>query len=284
MGLLKAWMPYLLVAGLLVLSRLRELPFIESWFGPGIKSLGAILRSWALVWPDIFGAGITARVEPLYLPGTIFIIVACTTYVLHRMDGRAFGRAWKSSGRMLLSASVALVFTVPMVQVFINTDGGAAGYDKMPLALAEGIAALAGSAWPFFAPLVGGFGAFVAGSNTVSNMMFSLFQFDMGVRIGADPAWIVALQAVGGAAGNIICVHNVVAASAVVGLVGREGEVIRKTLLPFAYYTVMAGSLGYAVVSYQAHGLFNLGSFMVLAIVTGASIIIARHGRTPVRQ
>jgi lactate permease len=275
MGLLKAWMPYLLVAGLLVLTRLRELPFLESWFGPGMKSLGLILRSWALVLPNIFGAGITARVEPLYLPGTIFILVACVTYALHGMEARAFGRAWKQSGKMILGASVALVFTVPMVQVFINTDGGAAGYDKMPLALAEGIAALAGSAWPFFAPFVGGFGAFVAGSNTVSNMMFALFQFDMGVRIGADPTWIVALQAVGGAAGNIICVHNVVAASAVVGLVGREGEVIRKTLLPFTYYAVMSGALGYAVVSYQTRGLLNLGSFIVLAVAAAAVIIVA---------
>ena len=48
-----------------------------------------------------------------------------------------------------------------------------------------------------------GLGAFVAGSNTVSNMMFSLFQFNVGTEIGVkDPTWIVALQAVGGAAGN----------------------------------------------------------------------------------
>ena len=104
-----------------------------------------------------------------------------------------------------------------MVQVFINSGGGAAGFERMPIALADGVAALAGSAWPIFAPFIGGIGAAVAGSNTVSNMMFSLFQFDMGQRIAVDPTWIVALQAVGGAAGNMICVHNVVAASAVVG-------------------------------------------------------------------
>src|SRR5690606_18443089 len=158
----------------------------------------------------------------------------------------------------LLSASVALVFTVPMVQVFIHSDGGAAGYAKMPIALAEGVAALTGEAWPIFAPFIGGLGAFVAGSNTISNMMFALFQFDVGPRIGADPAWIVALQAVGGAAGNIICVHNVVAAAAVVGLVGREGAVIRKTLIPFTYYALVAGALGYAILAYPTRGLFNL--------------------------
>ncbi len=100
----------------------------------------------------------------------------------------------------------------------------------------------------FVEPLVGGLGAFVAGSNTVSNMMFALFQFGVGQRIGADPDWIVALQAVGGAAGNTICVHNVVAAAATVGLLGREGLVIRRTLVVFVYYAALAGLLGYAIV------------------------------------
>ena len=117
----------------------------------------------------------------------------------------------------------------------------------MPVALAEGAASLVGQGWPLIAPLIGGLGAFVAGSNTISNMMFSLFQFDVAGRIGADPVWIVALQAVGGAAGNMICVHNVVAACAVVGLLGREGLVLRKTVVPFLYYVAVAGMLGLAL-------------------------------------
>jgi len=148
---------------------------------------------------------------------------------------------------MVVAASVALVFTVPMVQVFINSGGGNAGLASMPVVLAEGVASLVGGAWPLFAPLIGGTGAFVAGSNTISNMMFSLFQFEVGTRIGVDPSWVVALQAVGGAAGNVICVHNVVAASAVVGLVGREGDVIRKTVLVFLYYVAITGMLGFVI-------------------------------------
>jgi len=54
----------------------------------------------------------------------------------------------------------------------------------------------------------------------------------------------VALQAVGGAAVNMICVHNVVAASAVVGLLGKEGLLIRKTLIPMTYYLIVAAIIG----------------------------------------
>ena len=231
-GVFAAWLPYLLLAGLLVLTRLEALP-LKAW-----------LRSIQFKW-DVFGTGIFVDETPLYVPGTVFIVVSLIAVALHRMNGSGVGAAWGESLKTTAKASVALVFTVPMVQVFLNTDGGLAGYEKMPIALANGVAALAGGAYPLLAPALGGFGAFVAGSNTISNMMFSLFQFEVAVKIGVDATWMVALQAVGGAAGNVICVHNVVVASAVVGLSGREGEVIRKTLLVFVYYALAAGVIGF---------------------------------------
>ena len=158
-----AWLPYLLVAWLLVLTRLSALPF-AAW-----------LKAIEFKWAAIFGATIDAALQPLYLPGTVFVLVSLMAVGLHRMGGVQVRSAWADSLKTTAKASVALVFTVPMVQVFLNSDGGLAGHDKMPIVLADGIASLAGGAYPLFAPLVGGFGAYVAGSNTISNMMFSLF-------------------------------------------------------------------------------------------------------------
>jgi len=114
----------------------------------------------------------------------------------------------------------------------------------------------------------------------VSNMMFSLFQFGVGQRILVDPTWIVALQAVGGASGNIICVHNVVAASAVAGLVGKEGAIIRKTLLPFTYYALFSGAIGYGIVNRDA-GLVNIGFAIAAAIVALFIYFIFKFNRAP---
>lgn len=266
MSLIKAWMPYVLVAAFLLISRLRFLP-VGSW-----------LQEWTITWPNMFGTNITASVQPLFLPGTIFIVVSLITWGLHRIPIESYKTSWGASLKVTMAASVALVFTVPMVQVFINSGGGAAGYERMPIALAGGVFALVGSAWPIFAPFIGGIGAAVAGSNTVSNMMFSLFQFDMGQRIAVDPTWMVALQAVGGAAGNMICVHNVVAASAVVGLLGREGAVIRLTAVPFFYYALFPGALGYLIVRYAETGIMNMGSVLVVLILATFVYMIARHG------
>jgi lactate permease len=267
MSMVRAWTPYILIGLFLVLTRLKSLPFLE-W-----------LQSWTVTFPNMFGTDISSSFQPLYLPGTIFIAVSIITFFLHGMNGSAYKRAWAQSGKTMIAASTALVFTVPMVQVFLNTGGGAAGFEKMPIELANGVAAIAGDYWPFFSTFIGGIGAFIAGSNTVSNMMFSLFQYDVGSQMGVDASWIVALQAVGGAAGNMICVHNVVAASAVVGLVGKEGTVIRKTLMPFAYYALFAGSLGYSIVWYSQKGIFNLGTFIVALIAMAAIYVIATNNK-----
>lgn len=240
MLLTMAWLPYVLLAVILVMTRLPELPFLGLLRGP--------LATFTI--SDILGTGLGQKIQPFYSPGALFLLISLITFFLHRMGPSNYGRAWGQSLKTIVAAGAALIFTVPLVQVFINSNGGAAGFERMPIVLAEGVAALAGGAWPIFATFIGGLGAFVAGSNTVSNMMFSLFQFGVGERIGADPSWVVALQAVGGAAGNVICVHNVVAASAVAGLVGREGDVIAKTLPVFFYYALITGIIGFVFITY----------------------------------
>ncbi len=74
--------------------------------------------------------------------------------------------------------------------------------------------------------------------------MFSLFQHGVATQLAISTALVVALQAVGAAAGNMIAIHNVVAASATVGLLGQEGTTLRKTIIPTLYYLVVVGVLG----------------------------------------
>jgi lactate permease len=232
MSLARAWAPYVLVACLLVITRLPFLP-LRKW-----------LSSVQLNWSNILGTEMSQAVQPLYLPGTVFIAVAGATIWLHRMNRTAVKKAWAEAVHKLAAPALALLFAVSMVRVFIDSDVNAAGLPSMPLALAETAADWAQSTWPFFAPMIGALGAFVAGSNTVSDLMFGLFQYGVADRIGVSHLVILGMQALGGAAGNMIAVHNVVAASATVGLVGKEGALIRKTIIPMLYYLAFAGTLG----------------------------------------
>ncbi|MGD8328757.1 MAG: L-lactate permease, partial [Acidobacteriota bacterium] len=240
LGLLRAWSPYLVAAVLLVVTRLPALP------------LRAALESVTLSWSSILGTPLSQSVQPLYLPGTMLAIAALLTPLLHRrpLTGNV-RRAWAGAAATLAQPALALVFAVALVRVFIDSGVNQAGLDSMPIWLAQRLADVTGAAWPFFAPWVGAMGAFVAGSNTVSDLMFSVFQFGVAAAAGLPVVLVLALQAVGGAAGNMITVHNVVAASATVGLTGEEGTLIRITILPMIVYLVVAGALG----ALFAHGL-----------------------------
>ena len=265
-SLVRAWSPYLIIAILLVLTRV-------------VAPLKAALTSPAatLGIDDIFGSGIKVSAQLLYSPGAVLILASLISVFVFKMSGKAYARAWKGSATTMVAAAPALLLAVPMVQVFLNTGRGP--LESMPLVLAQGVSSLAGTAWPLFAPIIGALGAFIAGSNTVSNMMFSLFQFSAAEQIGLGAAGaliVVTLQAVGGAAGNMICVHNVVAASAVVGLTDREGEVIRMTLIPMAYYVVQAGLIGMSIIY---GGIWGILAVVWLAIVLGAMAM--NKGRRP---
>ena len=231
-SLAKAWAPYLMLAGILVLTRLTQLP-IKGW-----------LTSVKIGWSEILGTSISAGSTPLYLPGTILLVVGLITIKLHKMKTADVNIAFSDSAKMLLGAGFVLIFTVPMVRIYINSGANPSDLPGMPIAMAEWVAGSVGSIYPLFAASIGALGAFIAGSNTVSNLMFGLFQFGVAAKLGMPSFLIVALQAVGAAAGNMIAIHNIVAASATVGFLGNEGMVLRKTIIPTLYYLLIVGILG----------------------------------------
>ena len=195
-------------------------------------------------WSNILGeTGVSGTIEPLYLPGGILCMVVLVTFFLHRMRLPELKAAVGESSRTLLGAGFVLIFTIPMVRILINSGVNGSELVSMPVAMAQLVADSVGSIYPFFAPAVGALGAFIAGSNTVSNLMLSQFQLNAAQLLGVSGAMMVAVQSVGAAAGNMIAIHNVVAASATVGLLGREGITLRKTLLPTLYYLIMAGGI-----------------------------------------
>ncbi|MFC7166640.1 L-lactate permease [Halospeciosus flavus] len=230
MPLWKAWTPYVGLAALLVATRT---------IGPLTDFLQSTL---VLVWQDILGTGLSGSFAFLYLPGAVFLAIHLLTIPLHGMSKQEITSAWTETIQKVAPATVALLFAVGTVQIMIQS-GTATGGQSMLQVLSTATANTAGGIYPFFAPLVGAFGAFLAGSNTVSDILFGTFQYGVATELGVSRTVLVGAQAVGGAIGNLIAVHNVVAALAVVGLVGQEGRVIRYELIPLAYYATATGIL-----------------------------------------
>ncbi|OIN28971.1 L-lactate permease [Vibrio barjaei] len=236
MSMAVAWLPYVLLAVILVASRVSS-------------EFKGFLTSVSLSFGNILGeTGISTAIQPLYLPGGILVFVALLAVIIQSRSTKPLAAAFGESSKTLIGAGFVLVFTIPMVRIFINSGVNGADLASMPVTTANLASAMVGEAFPALSATIGALGAFIAGSNTVSNMMFSQFQFEVAQTLTISTTAVIALQAVGAAAGNMIAIHNVVAASATVGLLGREGLTLRRTIIPTFYYLVVTGLIGLALV------------------------------------
>ncbi|WP_418281440.1 L-lactate permease [Halorubrum sp. DTA98] len=234
MGLLRAWSPYLVLVGLLIVTRV---------VGP-IATFLQEAPLLAVEW-DVFGTGLEGGIAWAYVPGTWLLVSALVAIPIFGMHTTAVAGAWREAFEKITTPAVVLMFVIAMVEIMLGTNahGGAPVGDSMIVVLANGTAAVVGGAYPMFAPVVGLIGSFVAGSITVSNITFAAFQFEVGTTLGMPTMILIAGQSVGAAIGNVIAIHNVIAALATVGLVGSTGRVIRLNLLPVAYYLLAGGIL-----------------------------------------
>ncbi|PAU85395.1 lactate permease [Halorubrum salipaludis] len=234
MSLLKAWSPYVLLVVLLVVTRA---------VGPISDFINRDI--FIVSWSDILGTTLGGSVAWMNVPGFWLLVSAVLAIPIFGMSGKEVGDAWKEAGRKIVSPFIALVFVIAMVQVMLQSGAhpGAPEVGSMIVLLAQTTADILGVAYPAFASLIGALGAAMAGSNTVSNITFGAFQFEAATQLGLPRTIIVGAQAVGGAIGNLVAIHNLVAALATVGLLGQEGRVMRLNLIPLLYYATGVGLL-----------------------------------------
>ena len=235
MSLFKAWSPYVLLVILLVVTRA---------VGPISDFINRDI--FIVSWGNILGTDLTGAVAWMNVPGFWLLVSAVLAIPIFSMSGQEIGDAWKEAGRKIVSPFIALVFVIAMVQVMLQSGahpGNTPGGVSMIVLLAQTSADILGVAYPAFASLIGALGAAMAGSNTVSNITFGAFQFEAATQLGLPRTIIVGAQAVGGAIGNLVAIHNLVAALATVGLLGQEGRVMRLNLIPLLYYATGVGLL-----------------------------------------
>jgi lactate permease len=215
-------MPYLLILVLVLASRLIP---------PLRDALAGVSLGWSI------DARFSGGFQPLYHPGTILFVGLVAGAVL---TGRAglIGGALVAALRRLLPVALALVVMLALSRLMVH-----AGMIGALATAASGI----GPVWPLLAPLIGVLGTFITGSATASNILFTELQMSTAASLSLSPLALAAAQGFGAAIGNVVAPHNIIAGSASVGLSGREGDVLRLTLVPCAVYATVGGLLAYAL-------------------------------------
>ena len=231
----KAWLPYVIIGLILLVTRLE------------VFQITPTLQLIRLTWSNILGTTVSRGIAPLYNPGIMpFLVVALVVPFMHGLRWQHLLEVSKDTVKMIGPAAVALLFALGMVFIMMKS-GEPTQQDSMLIVMARAAADLTGKVWYLVAPMVGVLGTFISGSNTVSDIMFGAFQLNTAYEIGLPVVSVLALQAVGGAAGNMICIHNVVAVLTTVGLLGREGSVVRKNLPVALLYALVAGILAWVI-------------------------------------
>jgi len=191
-------------------------PGVETGFGVETGAIGA-------------GDGLAL----INYPGMFLLVSALVAYLAYRYTGHYEKTRQLTEGeqegfvavllRTAVPASIAVVGFLVMALVM--------DYSGQVTVLAQGLASVATTeTYGFLSPIIGALGAFMTSSNTASNILFGALQLETSTALGTSESWILAGQTAGGAIGNAMSPANVILGTTAVGIVGREGDVLRKVI------------------------------------------------------
>ena len=224
MSMLTGFAPYLvlivLVLGLLLPPALRAWAsntLVISFPFPAVKTnLGFVTE-------------MTKGHSPLKLlahPGSYIIICAVIGSFIYMAKSFWPKRMWTSVLGSCVKQTVPATMAISsmVIMSIIMLESG------MTTLLAKGTANATQSLYPVFSSWIGVLGTFMTGSGTASNVLFAAFQKDVARLISVSPWIILASQTAGGSIGNMICPFNVILGATTTGSLGKEGEIIKRTL------------------------------------------------------
>jgi lactate permease len=102
--------------------------------------------------------------------------------------------------------------------------------NNIPFVLASGLSKLSGKYYPVFAPLLGWAGTFLTGYGTLSVMIFGKLQVEIARFINLSPEVLASAMMVGSGIGSISSPFKVAMSTSLVDAVGKEGDILRKTI------------------------------------------------------
>ncbi len=224
---IKAFIPYLIVIILLVITRAPFFKWTEK------------LKETSFDIGQFIG-NIDAQINILNSPGLIFFITGLISSIFLGLNSKKIIKSGHLSIKRLKKPTIGLLAILGIVQIFRHSGENLSGLESMPINIAQSLPEIP-LLTVFFSPFLGLIGSFIAGSSTVSNLLFASFQTGLAETLGLSFILMLSLQATGSSLGNMIAIHNILTAQTTVGLKDSEGDIIRITLWPALIYASLVG-------------------------------------------
>jgi lactate permease len=192
----------------------------------------------------ITGAGTGRTISIFGHAGALLAYTSVIGYLLYRRSGHySAGVLRRIAANTLKSAVPSSIGIASLVGMALVMD-----HSGMTYFLAQGISQSVGATFPFFSPLIGMLGAFMTGSNTNSNVIFAPLQKQAAELIGVSVFVILAAQTTGGSLGSMLAPAKIIVGCSTAGLAGREGEVLKRTLLPGLLIAALVGVVAWLAI------------------------------------
>ena len=245
---LKALAPLGMLMLILVVTRIQQLgikgllndatPLFAWHFHLGSFPIFDFEMSRALIlsFKNIFGQEVAESYKTLYVPAFIpFVITVWLSLTCFRVSFRDSFKVYYPTLGQTIKPLLALFGALVMVKFMM-----VGGDHSMVKTIGNSFAQIAGTNWVYFASYLGAIGVFFSGSSTVSNLTFGSIQHSIATQVQLPTDTVLALQSVGGAMGNMVCINNIIAVCSVLDVQNQEGAIIKKTAIPMFIYGVIA--------------------------------------------
>jgi lactate permease len=246
-----SWLPYLLLAILVILT---NLPSTKTQFG-------GIAAGWhaLLIKIQIYNPGKLYSFAWLQTPGTIMLIsglVACPFLgISFGTFGSQFGRTFKQmipsfiAVACILSISEVMNMGLPIIDPKTKLAvWGVVGVKQISMVatLANSIISVVSrQVYPALAPIFGTIGVFLTGSNTSANALFGNLQKLTAQGMGLSEILMASAGNAGSVAGKMISPQSIVIAATAVGLAGKEGLIMRQTIKYTIPFLILVGLMSW---------------------------------------
>lgn len=242
--LLRAGFPLWGTLLLLVITRIPQLgikawlndaqPYIE-WVWRGVGEF-AVSPSLVLSMKGILGTGEAWTHKLLYVPSLLpFILIALITCVLYSVSRHKMQQIVGVTCEQMKAPTIALLGALIFVKLMMM-----GGDISAVTRIGTTFASLTGGAWYSCAAMLGALGSFFSGSNTISNLTFGPIQNAIAIKLDLNRTTILALQSVGGAMGNMVCINNIVAVCSVLAIKNQEGFILTRTFRVLILYAILS--------------------------------------------
>lgn len=223
-----AWAPFILVFALIILA------------SPLVPPINHALNLVSTSIPIYNGPHATPlKIDWIASPGTLIIVATVIGGLIQKLKLGEIVKIFGQTIYQLRKSALTVITIVGLAKVMT--------YSGMINSISTFLVQTTGPVYPIIAPIIGALGTFITGSDTSSNILFGQLQVNAATSLGANKYWLASANMAGATAGKMISPQSISVATAAIGQVGQEGNILKRVAKYCFIYVILICFVVYGI-------------------------------------